>query len=274
MTEDKNRLDIIVFRNNLATSRERAREYILSGKIYVDGRQVKKCGMKIDNNARVEMRGDIIPYVSRAGLKLEKALNDFQIKLNNCVCMDVGASTGGFTQCMLERGATKVFAIDVGKDQLVEKLKNDERVISMEETNIKTVTLQDIGEQCDFVAIDVSFISLQKVIPYVVPIIKEMATGVALIKPQFEAGRGNHSKKGVIKSKKVHEEVIESTIEFLRESGLGILGLDYSGIKGQNGNIEYLVYFQLGTDSDRGYTIKDIRNLVEDSHNKLDLEEL
>lgn len=274
MSEEKIRLDLLVVKNNLAASREKAREYILSGKIYVDGKAVTKCGFKLLANASVEMRGEAIPYVSRAGLKLEKAIDDFKIDLNNLTCIDVGASTGGFTECMLNRGAKRVYAVDVGKDQLAEKLRSDERVVSMEGTNIRAVTKEDLGEECDFASIDVSFISLTKVIPHVIPLLKEEGFGVALIKPQFEAGRGNHSKKGVIKSKKVHEEVVSNIITALLENNLNIKDIDYSGIKGQNGNIEYLVCFTKKIDENKIFDLSQVKVLVKEAHDKLNLEEV
>lgn len=274
MSEEKIRLDQLVVKKNLATSREKAREYILSGKIYVEGKAVTKCGFKLMEEALVEMRGEAIPYVSRAGLKLEKAIEDFKIDLKNLTCIDVGASTGGFTECMLNRGAKRVYAVDVGKDQLAEKLRSDGRVISMEGTNIKALTKEALGEECDFASIDVSFISLTKVIPYVIPLLKEEGFGVALIKPQFEAGRGNHSKKGVIKNKKVHEEVLSNIINTLKENNLKIKNLDYSGIKGQNGNIEYLVCFTKKTEENEEFDLGQIKVLVKEAHDKLNLEEV
>lgn len=274
-TIDKIRLDMLVIARGLAVSREKAKEYITSGKIFSGGKCITKCGLKVDPDIELEMRGEAIPFVSRAGLKLEKALNDFNIILDGFTCVDVGASTGGFTECMLQRGASKVFAIDVGRDQLAEKLRSDNRVISMEGTNIKAVTPQMLGESCDFVSIDVSFISLTKVIPYVAPLLKEDGRGVALIKPQFEAGRGAVSKKGVVKSKKTHAEVIKSVLDMIMEVGLSVVGLDFSGIKGQNGNIEYLVYFAKELkDGEKGLMAGDINSVINRAHEMLNLEDI
>ncbi len=274
MSEEKIRLDLLVFKKELATSREKAREYILSGKIYVNGSAEKKCGLKVREDVTIEMRGEIIPYVSRGGLKLEKAIRDFDINLDGYKCLDIGASTGGFTECMLTNGAEKVYAIDVGRNQLAEKLRMDERVVSMEETNVRNLTLNDIGEQCDFASIDVSFISLEKVIPHVIPLLKEDGEVVALIKPQFEAGRGKVSKKGVVKNNKIHEEVIFNIVTFLTENKVNILNLNYSGIKGPNGNIEYLIYFTKSFTRLSNFNINCIANIVKNAHKKLNLEDI
>ena len=274
MSEEKIRLDLLVVKEGLATSREKAREYILSGKIYVNDKVSKKCGLKLEESSKIEMKGDAIPFVSRAGLKLEKAIENFNVDLKGLTCIDVGASTGGFTECMLNNGAKKVYAIDVGRDQLAEKLRVDPRVVSMEGTNIRGVTYETLGELCDFVSIDVSFISLEKVIPHVVPLLKKDALGVALIKPQFEAGRGNHSKKGVVKSKKVHEEIINKIVELIHENGLYPLELDFSGIKGQNGNIEYLIHFKMSNNSEEQFNRTRIKEVINYAHDILNLEEI
>ena len=274
MSEEKIRLDILVVQKQLAPSREKAREYILTGKIYVNGKEEKKCGLKVKAEAVVEMRGEAIPYVSRGGLKLHKALKDFSIDLKEAVCLDIGASTGGFTECMLVNGAQKVFAIDVGRDQLAEKLRQNPKVVSMEGTNIRNITSDDIGELSDFASIDVSFISLDKVIPHVLPLLKDKGEVVALIKPQFEAGRGKVSKKGVVKNSKVHEEIILNVINLLKEYNATIIDLNYSGIKGPNGNIEYLINFTKDTTRISDFNLSSVVNVVKVAHDKLNLEEI
>ncbi len=274
MSEEKVRLDMLVVQRNLATSREKAREYILTGKIYVNGKEEKKCGLKVKEDSQIEMRGEVIPYVSRGGLKLDKAIKDFNINLKNSICLDIGASTGGFTECMLMNGVNKVFAIDVGRDQLAEKLRQDPRVVSMEGTNVRNISLNDIGELCDFASIDVSFISLDKVIPHVLPLLKENGEVVALIKPQFEAGRGKVSKKGVVRSSKIHEEVILNIVTLLKENNINVIGINYSGIKGPNGNIEYLVNFTKDVTRFSNFNLNSVANIVKIAHEKLNLEEI
>jgi len=272
MVDDKIRLDMLVLKKNLATSREKAREYISTGKIFVDGKVETKAGRKLTEDSLVEMRGEAIPYVSRGGLKLEKAIKAFNIILKDKTCLDIGASTGGFTDCMLQNGAKKVFAIDVGSDQLVPVLKEDKRVISMENTNVRNLTPESLGELCDFASIDVSFISLDKVIPSVEKLLKSEGEVVALIKPQFEAGIGKVSKKGVVKQAKVHIEVIYKVITFLIENNFKVISLDYSSIKGPNGNIEYLVYFTKGSDIKEEFKTNLITEIVNESHQVLSSE--
>ncbi|MEG2936052.1 MAG: TlyA family RNA methyltransferase [Clostridium sp.] len=274
MSEDKIRLDMLVVQKQLAFSREKAREYILTGKIYINGKEEKKCGLKVKSDTEVEMRGEAIPFVSRGGLKLHKALKDFSIDLNEAVCLDIGASTGGFTECMLINGAKKVFAIDVGRDQLAEKLRQDPRVISMEGTNIRNITPEDIEELSDFASIDVSFISLDKVIPHVLNLLNDKGQVVALIKPQFEAGRGKVSKKGVVKSSKIHEEVILNVINLLKENNATIIDLNYSGIKGPNGNIEYLINFTKDTTKISNFSLSSVVSTVKVAHEKLNSEDI
>lgn len=274
MAEEKIRLDLLVVQKQMAPSREKAREYILTGKIYVNGKVEKKCGAKVNEDSLIEMKGEVIPYVSRGGLKLEKAIKDFSIDLNNKVCLDIGASTGGFTDCMLLNRAEKVFAIDVGREQLAEKLRSDPRVISMEETNVRNLTMNDIGQLCDFASIDVSFISLDKVIPHVLDLLKEDGQVVALIKPQFEAGRGKVSKKGVVKSPKVHEEIILNIISLLKENHVHVIDLNYSGIKGPNGNIEYLINFTKDVTRISNFTLNLVGNTVRAAHDRLNSEEI
>ena len=240
----KERLDVLLVNRGLIESRSQAKAVIMAGEVFVDGQREDKAGATFSEEVRIEVRGKKMPYVSRGGFKLEKALQVFPIELDGCVCMDVGSSTGGFTDCMLQNGAVKVFAIDVGTNQLAWKLRQDERVVVMEKTNIRYVVPEDIGEAVDFVSIDVAFISLEKVLAPVRALMKDDARMVALIKPQFEAGREQVGKKGVVRDPKVHEEVIRRVIGFAYEAGFDILGLDHSPIRGPEGNIEYLLFLQ------------------------------
>ncbi len=236
------RLDVLLVKKKLAESREKAKTYVKQGIVFVDGIKAEKPSLSVSEIAVIEIKGETLKYVSRGGLKLEKAVEQFGISLEGQVCMDVGASTGGFTDCMLQHGADKVFSIDVGTSQLAGKLREDARVVCMENTNIRYVTKEEIGEFVDFVSIDVSFISLSKVLAPVYELMKENAQIVCLIKPQFEAGKEKIGKKGVVRDKKVHEDVIVSVTSFATEIGLELLGLEYSPIKGPEGNIEYLLY--------------------------------
>lgn len=240
----KQRLDIILVEQGLAPSREKAKAMIMSGIVYVNGQKEDKAGSTFDEKAAatVEVRGNTLPYVSRGGLKLEKAVNQFGFSLKDKTCMDVGASTGGFTDCMLQNGAAKVYSIDVGRGQLDWKLRNDPRVVCMEKTNMRYVTPEDLGEQAEFASIDVSFISLTKILLPVKNCLKEGGEIVSLIKPQFEAGREKVGKKGVVRDTKVHEEVIAMIMEYACAIGLSPLHLDFSPIKGPEGNIEYLLH--------------------------------
>ena len=240
----KERVDVLMVRRNLAESREKAKALIMSGIVYVNGQKEDKAGTSFEETVQIEVRGSTLKYVSRGGLKLEKAMNRFGVELAGKVCMDVGASTGGFTDCMLQNGAVKVYAVDVGHGQLAWKLRNDDRVICMEKTNIRYVTPEDIGERIEFASIDVSFISLTKVLGPVKQLLTDEGQVVCLIKPQFEAGREKVGKKGVVREKSVHLEVIEMVMDYARSIGLGIRGLEFSPIKGPEGNIEYLLYLQ------------------------------
>lgn len=242
--KEKERLDVLLVKRNLAESREKAKSYIKDGSVFVDGVKAHKAGANVYADAEIELRGITLNYVSRGGLKLEKAMNEFGVILQDAVCMDVGASTGGFTDCMLQNGARKVFAVDVGTDQLAEKLRADERVVSMEQTNIRYVTPEEIGEQMDFVSIDVAFISLTKVLAPVYDLMKAGARIVCLIKPQFEAGKEKVGKKGVVKDRATHLEVIEQVIRYAEFVGFCMLGLTFSPIRGPEGNIEYLLYME------------------------------
>ena len=238
----KKRLDMLLVEQGIAPSRERAKAYIMAGQIYVDGQKEDKAGSMFQETAHIEMRGHVLPYVSRGGLKLAKAVQSFSLSLDQKVCMDVGASTGGFTDCMLQNGASKVFAVDVGYGQLDWKLRSDPRVICMEKTNIRYVTAEDIGESIDFSSIDVSFISLTKVLPVVRMLLQDAGEIVCLIKPQFEAGREKVGKKGVVRDPAVHREVIEMVRDFAISIYLEPQNLTYSPVRGPEGNIEYLLH--------------------------------
>ena len=238
----KERLDVLLVKRNLAESREKAKAYIMAGNVFVDGVREDKAGSSFEETVQIEVKGLAMKYVSRGGFKLEKAVEQFGVNLEGKTCMDVGSSTGGFTDCMLQNGAVKVFAIDVGTNQLAWKLRTDERVVSMEKTNIRYVTPENIGQLVDFVSIDVAFISLPKVLGPVYELMAEGAEIVCLIKPQFEAGREKVGKKGVVRDKKVHEEVVIAVTSFAAATGFELLRLDYSPIKGPEGNIEYLLY--------------------------------
>ena len=266
----KERLDVLLVNRNLAESREKAKAIIMSGIVYVDGQKEDKAGTMFEDTVSVEVRGHTLAYVSRGGLKLEKAMTHFGVTLNGKICMDVGASTGGFTDCMLQNGAVKVYSVDVGHGQLAWKLRNDERVVCMEKTNIRYVTPEDIPDRIQFASIDVSFISLTKVLGPVKELLTEDGQIVCLIKPQFEAGREKVGKKGVVREKSTHLEVIESVIAFAKGIGFGILNLEFSPIKGPEGNIEYLLYLQNHPElaDEKGVEI-DPKTIVEEAHNTL-----
>lgn len=238
----KERLDILLVNRGLAPSREKAKALIMSGIVYVDGQKEDKAGATFDAEKEIEVRGQTLKYVSRGGLKLEKAMEVWPIQMEGNICMDIGSSTGGFTDCMLQNGAAKVYAIDSGRGQLDWKLRNDERVVCMEKTNARYLDRELIPEPIDFFSVDVSFISLSKILPPAFALLKDGGQAVCLIKPQFEAGREKVGKKGVVRDRKVHVEVIESVLASAQAIGFHILGLDYSPIKGPEGNIEYLVW--------------------------------
>ncbi|WP_294376319.1 TlyA family RNA methyltransferase [uncultured Clostridium sp.] len=267
MAEKKERLDILLVEKGIITSREKAKACIMEGKVYVNGQKLDKAGEKVSVDSDIEYRGDTLKYVSRGGLKLEKAMNTWNLTLDGKVCMDIGASTGGFTDCMLQNGASKVFAVDVGYGQFAWKLRTDERVVCMERTNIRYVTPEDINnELLDFASIDVSFISLKKIMPATLNLLKDDGEVVALIKPQFEAGREKVGKKGVVREISTHKEVVHGIIDFLIEQGLNVLGVGYSPIKGPEGNREYLVYFTKNKDKESSFVQEDIDAVVEASH--------
>ena len=260
----KERLDVMMVNRGLAESREKAKAIIMSGIVYVDNIKEDKAGSTFDEKARIEVRGNTLKYVSRGGLKLEKAMDCFGVSLAGKVAMDVGSSTGGFTDCMLQNGAVKVYSVDVGHGQLAWKLRNDERVVCMEKTNIRYVTPDDIEDRIEFASIDVSFISLTKVLSPVKELLTDDGEIVCLIKPQFEAGREKVGKKGVVRDQKVHVEVVEMIVDFARQIGFKTLDLNYSPIKGPEGNIEYLLY--ITKDQTKENKEFDIKAMVEESH--------
>lgn len=267
----KERLDVLLVKRGLAPSREKAKTIIMSGIVFVDNQREDKAGTFFDEKVNIEVRGKTLKYVSRGGLKLEKAMENFGVKLDKKVCMDVGASTGGFTDCMLQNGAVKVYSVDVGHGQLAWKLLQDERVVCMDRTNIRYVTSEDVQDVIAFASIDVSFISLTKVLLPVKNLLSDNGQIVCLIKPQFEAGRENVGKKGVVRDKKIHIQVIEKVIQFAKSIGFDILNLDFSPVKGPEGNIEYLLYLQntLNDEGEDKGNISAVR-VVEDSHLTLD----
>lgn len=240
----KERLDMLLLKRGCAGSRERARALIMEGKVFVNGQREDKAGSTFDETALIEVRGPALRYVSRGGLKLEKAVSAFQLELAGKICLDIGASTGGFTDCMLQNGAEKVYAVDVGHGQLAWTLRQDERVVCLERTNIRYVTEEEVPEKLDFASCDVSFISLTKVLGPVRALLKEGGRMVCLIKPQFEAGREKVGKKGVVRDEAVHREVVEKIRDFALANGFSVLGLSFSPVKGPEGNIEYLIYLE------------------------------
>lgn len=272
----KERLDVLLVKRGLAVSREKAKAVIMAGNVYVENQKEDKAGTMFQDTVNIEVRGSTLKYVSRGGLKLEKAMTHFGVTLKDKVCMDVGSSTGGFTDCMLQNGAVKVFAIDVGHGQLDWKLRNDERVVCMEKTNIRYVVPEDLGEAADFSSIDVSFISLTKVLLPVYHLLKEDGEVVCLIKPQFEAGREKVGKKGVVREPAVHLEVIDMVIDYALSIGFEALNLEFSPIKGPEGNIEYLLYLQKHPeDQEAEYAVRreaaaDPKAVVAEAHQTLD----
>lgn len=241
----KERLDVILVRQGYAPSREKAKALLMAGNVFVDNQREDKAGTLFDESKiKIEVKGRLLPYVSRGGLKLERAIGQFPITLQDKVCMDIGASTGGFTDCMLQNGAGKVYAIDVGHGQLDWKLRNDERVVCMEKTNFRYVTDADIREPIDFASVDVSFISLTKILIPARNLLRQGGEMVCLIKPQFEAGRDKVGKKGVVRDRQVHIEVVRRIVDYADLTGFSVKGLTYSPIKGPEGNIEYLMWLE------------------------------
>ena len=263
----KIRLDQLVFDLGLAESRERAKTTVMAGLVYVNGQKADKPGTQVSPDAKIEVRCDALPYVSRGGFKLEKALKVFPVNPTGMTCLDCGASTGGFTDVLLKNGAEKVYAVDVGYGQLDWSLRNDPRVISMERTNVRYLTAEQIPEPVDLAVMDLSFISVRLILPAVYPLLKENAQVVCLIKPQFEAGREEVGKKGVVRDPKVHLEVLERFLEFVPTAGYTAMGLDFSPIKGPEGNIEYLGYLKKGRHDS---VLPDPAEIVNRSHENLE----
>ena len=265
----KERLDVLLVKRNLAESREKAKAIIMSGNVFVEGQREDKAGSTFPEEVSIEVRGHTLPYVSRGGLKLEKAIANFDVSVKDKVCTDVGSSTGGFTDCMLQNGAKKVYSIDVGYGQLAWKLRNDPRVVNLERTNMRKVTREQVPDEIDFFSVDVSFISLKLILPVARQLMSENAQAVCLIKPQFEAGREKVGKKGVVRDPAVHVEVVRKIFDFCLENGFDVLNLDYSPIKGPEGNIEYLIHLRK-SDDPKSYTDVTPEQLVENSHAALD----
>ncbi len=268
---DKKRLDVVLFERGFAESREKAKALIMSGIVYVNDQKEIKAGRAIKPDDTVEVRGSTLKYVSRGGLKLEKAMESFPINLEGNICMDIGASTGGFTDCMLQNGASKVYSIDVGYGQLAWKLRSDSRVVNLERTNFRYVTHEQIPEEIDFASVDVSFISLKLILPVMYTLLKDGAQAVCLIKPQFEAGRENVGKKGVVRDPAIHEIVIKTIAEFADSQSFQVLGLEHSPVKGPEGNIEYLMYLKKCSEpQNSSEVIATANELVKRSHEVLD----
>lgn len=264
----KDRLDVILVNKGLFQSRERAKAAIMAGIVFVDGQKVDKAGTPVNDDADIFVKEDVCPYVSRGGLKLEKTVQLFGIALENAVCGDIGASTGGFTDCMLKHGAAKVYAMDVGYGQLDYKLRTDPRVVNMEKTNVRYLDTDSIPEKLDFISIDVSFISLKLIFPVAAKLLKENGCLVCLVKPQFEAGREQVGKKGIVKDKAVHREVIENVIGYAAENGMFVHGMTYSPITGAKGNIEYLLYLKKQENPD--FAPQDAELTVNRAHEELE----
>ncbi|MBE6834823.1 MAG: TlyA family RNA methyltransferase [Ruminococcaceae bacterium] len=261
---NKIRLDVAVTERNLVESREKGKALIMAGKVFVNGQKVTKAGTTVTEEDNIEIKGDKLPFVSRGGLKLDKAVHSFNLDLNGLICMDIGASTGGFTDCMLQNGAKKVYSVDVGYGQLAWKLRTDERVINMERTNFRYIKPEDIDDRIDFASVDVSFISLDKILPVMYNLLNEGAYSVCLIKPQFEAGREKVGKKGVVREKSTHIEVIEKVTKLANELNYSILGLDFSPVKGPEGNIEYLMFLKKESGKSNEFDIVDLVNKSHD----------
>ena len=261
---DKNRLDVLLFERGFTDSREKAKKLINDGSVAVNGKPVTKAGFTVSDSDVIELCGDVMPYVSRGGYKLEKAIKVFEIDLNGCICADIGASTGGFTDCMLQNGAVKVFSVDVGSDQLSYKLRSDTRVINLEKTNFRYADKTLFGDEVDFASVDVSFISLKHILPNLFEILTDSGKAVCLIKPQFEAGKEHVGKNGVVKEASTHIAVVENIYDLAVETGFGVSGIDFSPIKGPQGNIEYLI--MLCKNKNSSYNRDNIKKMVELSH--------
>ena len=271
--KETTRLDIYLYEKGLCSSRERAKAEIMAGIVFVDNQKADKPGMPIKVGMVVEVRGETLKYVSRGCLKLEKAMESFDISLDNCICADVGASTGGFTDCMLQNGAKKVYSIDVGYGQLAWKLRSDERVVNLERTNFRYVTDEQIPDKLDFASVDVSFISLTLILPVLHNLLKDNAQAVCLIKPQFEAGKDKVGKNGVVREEATHIEVVEKIVNFSLNNGFSVLNISFSPIKGPKGNIEYLIHLKKD-DENKYMTETDYKIMINESHEELKQEEL
>lgn len=267
MAEQKIRLDMAVLERGLSESRAKAGALIMAGQVYVNGQKATKAGLTVKESDKIEVRGEKMPFVSRGGYKLDKAVKAFHLQLQDCVCMDIGASTGGFSDCMLQNGAKKVYAVDVGYGQLAWKLRTDARVVNMERTNFRYLTTEDIAVQLDFASVDVSFISLKIILPVLFALLREGGEAVCLIKPQFEAGKENVGKKGVVRDPSVHTEVVKTVTQFAFETGFSVLHLSFSPIKGPEGNIEYLMHIK--KEKEPTFADSDISALIAESHNTL-----
>lgn len=267
--QKKTRLDVAVYEQGYAPSREKAKAIIMAGIVYVNNQKVDKAGFELKEGDVLEVRGKTLQYVSRGGLKLEKAMQEFPITLEGKVCMDVGASTGGFTDCMLQNGAVKVYSVDVGYGQLAWKLRTDERVVNLERTNFRYATREQIPDEIDFASVDVSFISLKHILPNLNTLLAPDGQAVCLIKPQFEAGKEKVGKKGVVRDLNVHLEVVENVINLAVENGFSVMGLQFSPIKGPEGNIEYLIYLNKSTTPIVSENVN-AKELVNMSHTELD----
>ncbi len=264
----KERLDTLLVKKGYYQSRERAKAAIMAGIVFVDGLRSDKAGTQVSEDAEIFVKENLCPYVSRGGLKLEKSMQAFDLHLSDTVCMDIGASTGGFTDCMLQNGASKVYAIDVGYGQLDWKLRNDDRVVNMEKCNVRYLDPALIAEPIDFISIDVSFISLKLIFPVAASVLAKDGEIVCLVKPQFEAGREQVGKKGIVRDKQVHQEVIEHVISYAEENGLYAHGLTFSPVTGAKGNIEYLLH--LSKYQNMCYNVSCIQEVVENSHKELE----
>jgi len=262
----KVRLDVLLVEQGFLESRQKAQTTIMSGLVFVNGQRCDKPGTPVAADAQIEVRGNVMRYVSRGGLKLEKAMATWPIDLTDTVCMDIGASTGGFTDCMLQNGAKKVYAVDVGYGQLAWKLRSDERVVCLERTNARYLSHEEVPEEPDFTSVDVSFISLKLILPAIAGLLRQGGEVVCLVKPQFEAGKEKVGKKGVVRDPAVHLEVLEHFLEYAKENNFTVLGVTYSPIRGPEGNIEYLGHLRLGEGETGSFDLKEI---VEASHEAL-----
>ena len=266
----KTRLDIKLVQLGLVSGRDKAKAIIMAGIVYVNGQRADKAGTEVLDEDKIELRGETLRYVSRGGLKLEKAFESFPIQVQNAICMDIGASTGGFTDGMLQNGAKKVYAIDVGYGQLAWKLRTDERVVNLERTNFRHVTKEQVTDPVNFASVDVSFMSLTLILPAAYPLLSDDGEMICLIKPQFEAGKGFVGKKGVVKDSQIHQDTIVKVIDFAVETGFSVLGLTFSPVKGPEGNIEYLVYLKKELSPRLEIDPEMISSVVEASHMQLD----